>query len=603
METKSGRRFPIQINFVIVVSAIISFFLPAISAPGSTSTTGPVYPRLETGKLPAVAGDTVSLWLVKGVNPDACVPGYTVSYKIETSPIEIYPPIRFVFLSYTEVRPPKDMVCILVETEYGPRYVLPNVEIGNYTVIDGDKTAGSFSVTVPVTETENHSVSGKVTNDPYPSKMMSTPVKGVRVYLLEQLFTTQENISSDAPIMPPYAGIIDSAVTGEDGKFIFSEVPSGTWNIRCTADKYVTRTIDINLFSDTSMVIAMLDEGASSSVSGYVSRRHDNPEMSSVIPVAGCTVMVITESEYGGGNYLESIKSKTSIPAALPVYTAITDKTGFYSIDTIPIVHNAAPAVVYTRAEGLTPESRQIALYNTMSVTVSFDLQKGFSNRDSVVIDGVAYIIATEKERYMRDEFLSVAYYVENRTNKTVTFQGNGPGQNLCTYALIITDGKGAQVFSTNDGLVCPLIIRQWELAPGGKDSIIFDPYLLDGDYQSLTVSGMMNMDEKTKVSIDIDVLGEETEISRTAGGSEAENLLTANRNGNISVCLSARQEITIAAYQPDGRLIDVIANHELLAKGWHAFSIGRNRLKNGMVILRATGESCSLTKRIFIVR
>jgi|GEM_PF-6987564 len=77
----------------------------------------PAYPRLEVNPMQPEEGDTVSLWLVKGLHPNGCVPTYTASYTIETLPQEIYPPNRIVHLTYTEQWPPKGSICAMVQTE------------------------------------------------------------------------------------------------------------------------------------------------------------------------------------------------------------------------------------------------------------------------------------------------------------------------------------------------------------------------------------------------------------------------------------------------------------------------------------------------------
>ncbi|MBD3392695.1 MAG: hypothetical protein GF418_11395, partial [Chitinivibrionales bacterium] len=169
-------------------SVLVIIILTAFAARAATAVSvQPLYPRLDVSPSNPAVDDTVTLWLVKGLNSDGCVPSYTASYTIETLPLEIYPPMRVVHLSYTQEWPPPGTVCIQVETEYGPKFTLPDIDVGSYTVKDGDSVVGSFYVGDSSVPVEEYTIDGTVYDDPAPLKRASQPIEGAKVYLREEL--------------------------------------------------------------------------------------------------------------------------------------------------------------------------------------------------------------------------------------------------------------------------------------------------------------------------------------------------------------------------------------------------------------------------------
>ncbi len=560
------------------------------------------YPRLEISPATPDAGDTVTLWLVKALHSDGCVPSYTTSYTIETLSQEIYPPNRIIHLTYAAYWLPVGRMCIQVQTEYGPRFTIPDIEVGNYTVKDGDIIVGRLSIPAGV-QPAGYTIDGKVTDDPYPTKRATMPVAGAKVYVREQVLWLMESVGpGSAPIAPSV--VLDSATTAADGSFSIDGIAAGWYQLSVVAEGYVSQTLGLTLSSDTTLSIALLAEGAPAAVTGTVTRRHDNPALSSVVPVEGCTVTVWAECD--GGVYAlqasQPVASDALMPVLCPVYTAVTDAEGKYGIDNIPLSRNGVVATVYARAEGFAPETKQARLYNILATQVHFLLQRSFGNRDSIVIDGVVYGITTEKAIYEHGEYLRAKYTVHNQSNKTVTFGGVGPAT-LCTYSMTLVDQDEIKVYSTADSLACPAIYVEWDLSPGEKDSIDFPPYFLGGDYTGLTVSGQMLGKNDTKVSVDVEVLHTLTATRKSGAASVG----TVVRYDAATRCLALRldraQTVSVDAFMPSGRRVSGLSYSGFLSAGAHAISLGRRSLGSGVFFVRVKGDGFIETLPLGVMR
>jgi hypothetical protein len=325
-----------------------------------------VYPRLDVSPPSPVVGDTVALWYVKDVRPNACVPSYSnESVIVEQSPLAIWPPIYTVRLFYREWPHIVDTLCAQVQTEYGPRFSLLNVPIGNYTVMDGDSTVGSFSVT------QGLGVSGMVTDDPGTTKRMTIPLRDVLVTIATPPMWYLMKVAG--PILPPYQYYSDSTRTAADGAFRFAAVPQDYYQLTFSKSGYATQTIPLNLAKDTAgMLIKMVPEGTTGSVRGTVTRvicPFVPPCVA--MPVPQCTVMVSFQDCSGGivpmAGSFQGIRFCVS-------YTAVTDNLGRYVVDSLPLSRSGERIYVSVNKAGYGAQSVDTAMYYMIPTVVDFSL-------------------------------------------------------------------------------------------------------------------------------------------------------------------------------------------------------------------------------------
>jgi hypothetical protein len=111
------------------------------------------YPFISvTPASPAAGKDSVKLVLALGTAGNSCLaPTFTdISFVIQQSPLDIFPPIYTVALSYTLVPVPPGKMCpfIYAPVDYGPTFSFGKLALGTYNVADQvtKKLVGSFSV-------------------------------------------------------------------------------------------------------------------------------------------------------------------------------------------------------------------------------------------------------------------------------------------------------------------------------------------------------------------------------------------------------------------------------------------------------------------------
>ena len=233
------------------------------------------------------------------------------------------------------------------------------------------------AVVLPVSVT----IDGYVYTDPYPMKIASKPIAGVKAYLESQLTILNQATGVSIPVV-----LVDSAITDASGHFAFKPATPETYNISFQAPGYATLTESLDPTKDTTIHVSMLVIGAHGSVTGKV---YSGCTQSSLLvpciltPLPKCTVTVSV-------GLLSSLLAKRSAviypPIAAQVFTAVTNDSGNYSIDSIPISSNNTRATVTAAKGGFVSQSVDTGLWNMTKTTVNFTLSpnQGQAGGDSV---------------------------------------------------------------------------------------------------------------------------------------------------------------------------------------------------------------------------
>ena len=352
------------------------------------------YPTAVLTPSQPVDGDDVSMRLIKGMHSNSCTPTYTaVSFDLEPSMLPVYPPEIGIRLKYIE-HPGNQGPCLMVITPYGPTFKFGNLNVGSYTVFDGEDAVLRFSV-AEKGSVKTHTIDGVVTEDTGPLEIFA-PLEGVTVYL-----QMQDDIYfiDDPIIMPPEIPYrtVDSAKTDQNGHYEFSGIAGGYYRLGFVKDGYQSKYGNgwywaggFTLQADTTINASLLPVDAAAVVNGNVAWA-DCPDIGDgpciLEPVAGCSITVnfplilMYDAVQMGSQQLVGL-------------TAVTDREGNYTISDVPVTYSNQPVTVSAAKEGFAPASERAALYNRGIATVNFILEKSYSNSVSEVKDGIVFTVA-----------------------------------------------------------------------------------------------------------------------------------------------------------------------------------------------------------------
>jgi hypothetical protein len=208
-------------------------------------------------------------------------------------------------------------------------------------------------------------IDGYVSTDPYPLKIASMPIAGVTAVLQPQLAYITN--TQAAALLP------DSSTTDAAGHFAFRPIVAGGYTISLGHAGYASRNMDVYATKDTTIRLSLLASGAHGAVRGKVTEAC-NPILARpclLTPVPKCTVTVSVLSF----SYILNTQSAAVYPPWSPaIFTAITNDSGNYTIDSIPISSNNFQVIVTAAKNGFVAQSADTGLWNMATTVMNFAL-------------------------------------------------------------------------------------------------------------------------------------------------------------------------------------------------------------------------------------
>jgi hypothetical protein len=303
-------------------------------------------------------------------------------------------------------------------------------------------------------------------------------------------------------------------------------------------------------------------------------------------PVAGCTVSV----------------TRTTAVTPVTHYTAITDNAGNYSIDSIPIVGtNDTFHVTASAGPDHSKGSQDVILSDAQTKTVNFNLENSFSNVAIVTNDSLSFTIATEKKVYSPGDSIHVRYTVENRTTHAIRYSYT-PG---CQFDWIFTGIKGDTIYQYMKNKMCMTITYSDSILPQKTILSQFPGIVAASSMDSIvTVTAKTFSFGKSDASIDIHIQKPVTAITvpdplvlqRISGNS-----LSLHAGKTLMLTLLKSERVSMSLYTLSGQKLAQFMSNRYLAAGEHSLDIAKAGIAEGVVIVRVSCETFSLTKAVHV--
>jgi hypothetical protein len=603
-------------GMLIIASALLS------GQASSASVNAPLYPQPVLTPAAPAAGDSVSLWLILGQYQDPCsIPYYSRGFSIDSiiiwCAIGPCPARHTITLTYYAAY--FDSVlgyCPKTPTEYGPKFSFGNLAQGYYTVIDSmtGKTVTTFTVAPPKNSLH---VSGVVSEDNGILEAFKAVAK-CKVYLRDYTLVPYDSCPMCADTFVNYAKasvvigipagvLVDSAVTDANGRYQFLSVKQGSYMLEFVAAGYQTRTVSATVPPDTVMNVSLLTAPAFATIKGTVRETICTPpdpfkgSVCSVSPVPGCTVYVIFQIIMASSLNKKTAADTTFLPAGPSYYgpyMAITDNSGSYVIDSVPISYDYRSAIVVVRKDGYASDSKQVSLYPNSAVTADFMLAKQFSNARSKAINGLIFTVATDKQTYRPYEQVRVRYSVINNTMATVTFNSFG----CSNFGMFATNPLGDTVCTYPGPIECFALPPPIVLASGDTTSTEFVNFFYYDTLSPLIVTGKVAGYDKTEVAVTVFLTTGGTPVkapTANPAGVKQPTVSYSSLAKTLYVKIDKPQNLSVAAFGVDGKKIPRLSRSGFFSAGTHSFGMGAASCASNIIILRVKGETFSSVQRI----
>jgi Carboxypeptidase regulatory-like domain/Intracellular proteinase inhibitor len=557
------------------------------------------YPQPVLSPAAPTQNDSVALWLILGQSSNSCVPTYTSSFKItQTSKflcVRAPCPQNYV-IAITYSQNPSLLLgrpCLLVTTNYGPLFSFGKLGVGNYTVIDstsGGTAVAAFTVTE---NTRSYTVNGTVLKDPGILTVI-TPITGAKVYL--KTSGLSPIMAAQGIILPLYT-IIDSAATDASGNFSFANVVQGSYDLGISAAGYQARDIAITVPPDTLVSVMLLAANAVCTVTGTV-KESQCPVSGlglpcTLVPVQGCSVSVSLPI------FMMPLAKQSALIAG-NMYIAVTNATGSYAIDSIPVTYTDRTVTVVASKTGYAQETSQAMLYANSSITVNFVLQGAYSNPETTTVSDVQFIVATDKPQYNRGESIKVRYTVKNNSMGTVLYDFSSG----CQFDMIAMAPPKDTVYWYGRLLACTMMATQISLSPGQSQTMDYTAFVDDDTAGTLAITAKMIGYDKSASTVIVPV-GKALAIqpySQKSSDAKKPLISYSASTKTLSLNIARSQYVSVSAYVVSGKKISQLSTRKYLTAGSHAIHLTSDALSNGIIIFRVDGEGFSAVKRVNLI-
>ena len=589
-----------KISFYIFL--FYSFLLSApIIQPGDTIY--PSYPQSVIIPSSPTQNDSVMLWLILGEYGNSCIPTYNTSFKIQQISKNVCvrapcPQDYEIYIFYKENPiPPILRPCLMVITQYGPKFSFGKLSVGTYTVIDSTKN-GNIVARFTVSETSSKSkIEGTVIEDAGLLDIFK-PIQKAKIYLSSSViiyYPANKDASIISPIIDPV--IIDSTFTNSNGQFLFENVSQGAYRLQIIAEGYQTQNIYVNVPPDTTLKIAMLKENVICSVLGNVKElicSNTNPQICKESFVEGCSVYVFIPFA------IEPLLLKSSAPIITGIkYSGITDKSGNYKIDSIPLSYENKTVTITATKSGYAQENNKITLLPNSAVTANFILTRAYTNAETTSVSDVIFTVATEKPQYLRGESIKTRYCIFNNSIATVTFDFSSG----CQFDMTAIAHKDT-IYSYTKNIACTEMLTKITLAPGEQKIMDFPAFTYNDTSGQILITAKLIGYDKSSASIIVPVLpATKTKYAlKPRINYKNKSIISySNLTKTIILNIPSSQNVSVSAYILNGRKVSQLSTKKFLPAGVHYLSLKNFPLSKGVIIFKVEGEQFSESKRINI--
>jgi hypothetical protein len=224
--------------------------------------------------------------------------------------------------------------------------------------------------------------------------------------------------------------------------------------------------------------------------------------------------------------------------------------------------------------------------------------QDAYTNPETTSVSGdVAFIVATEKPRYMKGDGIYARYTVKNLSMAKVTFDFSSGCQFDMTAIAPLKD----TVYWYQNMRACTMMGTQIVLASGESKSITYPTFSYNDTASVLAVTAKMIGYEKSAATVLVPIL------TSTAAYPSTQKTTTAKKpvisysasTKTLSLVLPKSQQVIVSAYVLNGREISQLSTKKFLTAGTHSINLKNASLSNGIIVFRVDGQGFSESKRI----
>ncbi|MBD3420131.1 MAG: hypothetical protein GF398_08450 [Chitinivibrionales bacterium] len=184
--------------------------------------------------------------------------------------------------------------------------------------------------------------------------------------------------------------------------------------------------------------------------------------------------------------------------------------------------------------------------------TVS-EAKRQLAHAETLIVDGVNYILSSNKQFYTPGERIGTLYTIENNSNQTVAFWGS-PG---CMVNVVATKNNDT-LHSRMEGRICPFAYLQMSVDPGERRFFNIESFAAPARFGKTVLSGRVIGYARSNVDLEIGIFDHATRTSKKelskAIPDRQLHFVFDPVSGAITIDNPALSSFEVAAFSLDGK-------------------------------------------------
>jgi hypothetical protein len=256
-------------------------------------------------------------------------------------------------------------------------------------------------------------------------------------------------------------------------------------------------------------------------------------------------------------------------------------------------------------ARGFVTEASHVCISGDTTIDFMLDADIDTGSAETIIVDGVAFTVRTNRSSYSPADSLRISYAVANGSMATVRFDFTSG----CQFDMTLGSGNDVLWYRYLNHRACTEALSAIILAPGESTTFSFpsmSPHSLFAAGAPpadsvLRVRAFMAGYPESAVSTDVTLARADIVSGKERSGPARSSVRFAARRDGASLTIDRAQTVHIDAFLPSGRRIDALSRVAKLRAGDHVLPFSAHEIAAPVVLFRVRGDHFSLTRTVIM--
>ncbi len=255
-------------------------------------------------------------------------------------------------------------------------------------------------------------------------------------------------------------------------------------------------------------------------------------------------------------------------------------------------------------ADGFVTEASRAYIARDTVIDFMLDADIDTGSAETIIVDGVAFTVRTDRKSYTTADSIRVSYAVTNNSMATVRYDFTSG----CQFNMTLADSNGSLYYRYLDNRACTDALTAITLAPGESTTFSYQPFWLKSLFASqsrppdtvMRVRAFMAGYPGSAVTTRVGVLHADAVSANEPPAHKGRAPRFAATRAGVSLSLDHPQTVSLEAFLPTGRRLEKLSHTATLGAGDHFLPFAKSAI-NSPVIFRLKTDQSTVTRTVVL--